>query len=75
MENNIKETAGTAVGNGGFISSITRYIPQGVPCLVIVVGLFWYIGHHMGVPNMLNNIIHTSHELLHNTVLTLWVTE
>lgn len=71
MENNIKETAGTAVGNGGFVSSITRYIPQGVPCLVIVVGLFWYIGHHMGVPNMLNTIMHTAHDLLLNTVLYL----
>lgn len=50
---------------------ITGYIPQGIPCLVIVFALFWYIGYHMGVSNMLNTIMHTAHDLLLNTVLYL----
>lgn len=48
-----------------------RFIPTGVPCLVIVIALFWYIGSIMGVPNMLNTIMHTAHDLLLNTVFYL----
>ena len=51
--------------------SISRYIPTGVPCLVIVIALFWYIGSIMGLPNMLNTIMHTAHDLLLNTVFYL----
>ena len=51
--------------------SISKYIPTGVPCLVIVIALFWYIGSVMGVPNMLNTIMHTAHDLLLNTVFYL----
>lgn len=51
--------------------SLTRFIPTGVPCLVIVIGLFWYIGSIMGIPNMLNTIMHTAHDLLLNTVFYL----
>ena len=51
--------------------SITRLIPTGVPCLAIVIGLFWYIGSIMGIPNMLNTIMHTAHDLLLNTVFYL----
>ena len=52
-------------------SSFYRFIPTGVPCLVIVIALFWYIGSIMGVPNMLNTIMHTAHDLLLNTVFYL----
>lgn len=48
-----------------------RFIPTGVPCLVIVTLLFWYIGSIMGLPNMLNTIMHTAHDLLLNTVFYL----
>ena len=51
--------------------SISRYIPSGIPCLVIVFALFYYIGSIMGVPNMLNTIMHTAHDLLLNTVFYL----
>lgn len=47
------------------------YIPTGIPCLVIVVGLFAYIGGTMGLPNMLNTIMKTGHDLLLNTVFYL----
>lgn len=51
--------------------SLSKIIPTGVPCLVIVIGLFWYIGSIMGIPNMLNTIMHTAHDLLLNTVFYL----
>ncbi len=51
--------------------SIKRFIPTGVPCLVIVFALFWYIGSIMGVPNMLRTIMSTAHDLLLNTVFYL----
>lgn len=51
--------------------SISKYIPTGIPCLVIVVALFGYLGSQMGVPNMLNTIMKTSHELLLYTVFYL----
>ena len=51
--------------------SLARLIPTGVPCLAIVIGLFWYIGSIMGLPNMLNTIMHTAHDLLLNTVFYL----
>lgn len=51
--------------------SLKRVIPTGVPCLVVVLGIFWYIGSVMGVPNMLNTIMHTAHDLLLNTVFYL----
>lgn len=46
---------------------IWKYIPDGIPCLVIVFALFAYIGSQMGVPQMLNTIMKTSHDLLLNT--------
>lgn len=52
-------------------ASLYRFIPTGVPCLVIVIALFWYIGSIMGLPNMLNTIMHTAHDLLLNTVFYL----
>ncbi len=38
-----------------------------VVCLLIVIGLFGYIGWIMGVSEMLNTIMHTAHDLLLNT--------
>ena len=46
---------------------IWKYIPDGIPCLLIVFGLFAFIGMQMGVPQMLNTIMKTAHDLLLNT--------
>ena len=43
-------------------------IPSGIYCLVIVFGLFGYLGAQMGMANMLNTLMHTAHDLLLNTV-------
>ena len=48
-----------------------KKIPNGIPCLTIVVILFGYMGHVMGFSNMLNTIMHTAHQLLLNTVFYL----
>lgn len=44
---------------------------SGILCLVIIVGLFGGIGSVMGLPNMLNTIMRTAHDLLLNTVFYL----
>ena len=46
-------------------------IPSGVWCITVVVILFGYLGTVMGVPNMLNTIMKTAHDLLLNTVFYL----
>lgn len=46
-------------------------IPSGVWCLLSVVLVFGYIGVVMGLPNMLNTIMKTAHDLLLNTVFYL----
>lgn len=46
-------------------------IPSGVWCITTVVILFGYLGMVMGVPNMLNTIMRTAHDLLLNTVFYL----
>ena len=48
-----------------------RIIPSGIICLVIVFGLFGYLGYKMGTPNMLNTVMNTAHDLLLNTVFYL----
>ena len=48
-----------------------KLIPSGVVCLVIVFGLFAYLGSVMGTPNMLNTVMNTAHDLLLNTVFYL----
>ena len=48
-----------------------RVIPSGIPCLVIVFGLFGYLGYKMGTPEMLNTVMNTAHDLLLNTVFYL----
>ena len=47
---------------------IYRFIPSGVPCLLIVFALFAYLGSRMGTANMLNTLMNTAHDLLLNTV-------
>lgn len=49
----------------------TRTLFSGLTCLTLVIGLFGYIGSEMGVPNMLNTIMKTAHDLLLNTVFYL----
>lgn len=46
-------------------------IPAGILCLIVVFGLFGYLGSRMGTPNMLNTIMKTAHDLLLNTVFYL----
>ena len=48
-----------------------KRIPNGIPCLLIIVALFGYMGSVMGFANMLNTIMHTAHDLLLNTVFYL----
>lgn len=46
---------------------LARIIPPGIPCLIIVGALFWYLGSRMGTQPMLNTIMNTAHDLLLNT--------
>lgn len=46
-------------------------IPAGLLCLLVVFGIFTYLGVRMGTPNMLNTIMKTAHDLLLNTVFYL----
>lgn len=48
-----------------------RFVPTGVPCLLVIGLLFYYLGHEMGAANMLNTVMHTAHDLLLNTVFYL----
>lgn len=50
-------------------SALAKY--EGVICLVVVFGLFYYLGQSMGMANMLNTLMHTAHDLLLNTVFYL----
>ena len=49
---------------------LKKYL-SGILCLVIIIGLFGGVGYVMGLPNMLNTIMKTSHDLLLNTVFYL----
>ncbi len=53
------------------LRKLWRKIPSGVICLLVVFGLFFYLGRIMGTPNMLNTIMNTAHDLLLNTVFYL----
>lgn len=44
---------------------------SGVICLLVVFGLFWFLGQGMGIANMLKTIMNTAHDLLLNTVFYL----
>ena len=50
---------------------LSKYIPTGVPCLLIVVGLFVILGSRMGVSPMFKTVMNTAHDLLLNTVFFL----
>ena len=49
---------------------LKKYL-AGFICLIIVIGIFGGIGSVMGLPNMLNTIMKTAHDLLLNTVFYL----
>mgnify|MGYP007130655348 CR=1 FL=1 len=53
------------------MSSVTKklfgWIPNGIPCLLLLSLLFGYLGREMGAANMLNTIMKTAHDLLLNT--------
>jgi len=49
--------------------SLKRF--EGIICLAVVFGLFYYLGQKMGMANMLNTLMHTAHDLLLNTVFYL----
>lgn len=46
-------------------------LPSGVMCLLSVVLIFGYLASIMGLPNMLNTMMKTAHDLLLNTVFYL----
>ena len=53
------------------LRKLYRKIPSGIICIIVVFGLFFYLGNRMGTPNMLNTIMNTAHDLLLNTVFYL----
>ena len=53
------------------LKKLYNKIPSGIICIVVVCGLFFYLGSKMGTPNMLNTIMNTAHDLLLNTVFYL----
>jgi len=53
------------------MKSLLKKIPRGIPCIVIIIAMFWYLGSVMGFANMLNTIMNTAHDLLLNTVFYL----
>lgn len=69
----LEETAAsveqTAAGTEKKKSVLSRF--QGVICLAVVFGIFYYLGQVMGMANMLNTLMHTAHDLLLNTVFYL----
>lgn len=68
MANNEKTVAASTSGEKK-VSVLKKW--QGVICLVVVFGLFYYLGQVMGVANMLNTMMRTAHDLLLNTVFYL----
>jgi len=49
------------------MKKLFKWIPSGIPCLLVVVALFGYLASVMGMANMLNTMMHTAHDLLLNT--------
>lgn len=54
-----------------FLRRCWKAIPSGIICLATILLLFGYIGSVMELPNMLNTIMKTAHDLLLNTVFYL----
>lgn len=50
------------------LRKLFRWVPSGTTCLLIVFGIFGYLGFKMGTANMLNTLMNTAHDLLLNTV-------
>lgn len=50
-------------------SALAKY--EGIICLLVIFGLFYYLGQVMGMANMLNTLMRTAHDLLLNTVFYL----
>ena len=48
----------------------SQYV-SGITCLAVVFALFWYLGYHMGMAQMLKTLMNTAHDLLLNTVFYL----
>ena len=48
----------------------SQYV-SGITCLAVVFALFWYLGSHMGMAQMLKTLMNTAHDLLLNTVFYL----
>jgi transporter gate domain protein len=73
MEANENEAAIEVATEAGTVkkkkSVLAKY--EGVICLAVVFGLFYYLGQAMGMANMLNTLMHTAHDLLLNTVFYL----
>jgi len=53
------------------MKNLFHRIPRGILCLLIILGIFGYMGTVMGLTNMLNTMMHTAHDLLLNTVFYL----
>lgn len=53
------------------LRKLYKKMPAGIICLVVVFSIFFYLGNRMGIPNMLNTIMNTAHDLLLNTVFYL----
>lgn len=51
--------------------NVWKYVPNGIPCLIVFFALFGYMASVMGTSNMLNTIMKTAHNLLLNTVFYL----
>lgn len=49
------------------MKKILRFIPEGVPCLLILGVIFGSLGYKMGVANMMNTVMKTAFDLLVNT--------
>lgn len=67
VKTDIKSSEATKTGNAAGKKSAW----SGVICLVVVFGLFGYLGQGMGLANMLKTLMNTAHDLLLNTVFYL----
>ena len=67
VETDIKSSEATKTGKAAGKKSAW----SGVICLVVVFGLFGYLGQGMGLANMLKTLMNTAHDLLLNTVFYL----
>ena len=69
LNHEVAAEAAPAVAGKKKKSILKKY--EGIICLLIVFGLFYFVGQVMGMANMLNTLMHTAHDLLLNTVFYL----